>query len=138
MSVRSLQSYAPAPVRAEINVTSLIDVLLALVLILMVTAPLAMHRIPLPLGANADGAEPKILGLSVKTTGELYLDGSAVSRAQLSAALAGAAVSASPPVLEIRPEATTRYDEVAAVLALAKRSGLPAIRIEGTRAATAD
>lgn len=133
MSLRSLQSYAPTPVRAEINVTSLIDVLLALVLILMVTAPMTMHRIPLPLGANVGDAEPKIVGLSVKTTGELYLDGTAVSRAQLSAALAAAAASATPPVLEIRPEATTRYDDVAEVLALAKRSQLPAIRIEGAR-----
>lgn len=134
MSVRSLQAYAPMPVRTEINVTSLIDVLLVLVLILMLTAPVAMHRIPLPLGANAGGAEPKILGLSLKTTGELYLEGTAVNRAQLSTLLAAAADSAAPPVLEIRPEATTRYDEVAGVLALAKRSGLPAIRIEGTRA----
>lgn len=134
MSLRSLQSYAPTQVRAEINVTSLIDVLLALVLILMVTAPMTMHRIPLPLGANVGDAEPKIVGLSVKTTGELYLDGTAVSRAQLSAALAAAAASATPPVLEIRPEATTRYDDIAEVLALAKRSQLPAIRIEGARA----
>lgn len=134
MSLRSLQSYAPTLVRAEINVTSLIDVLLALVLILMVTAPMTMHRIPLPLGANVGDAEPKIVGLSVKTTGELYLDGTAVSRAQLSAALAAAAASATPPVLEIRPEATTRYDDIAEVLALAKRSQLPAIRIEGARA----
>lgn len=133
MSVRSLQSYAPTPVRAEINVTSLIDVLLALVLILMVTAPLSMHRIPLPLGSSSAGGTPTILGLSVKTTGELYLDGTAVSRAQLSTALANAANSASPPILEIRPEASTRYDDVAAVLALAKRSGLPAIRVEGVR-----
>ena len=135
MSVRSLQSYAPTPVRAEINVTSLIDVLLALVLILMVTAPLSMHRIPLPLGGHSAGDEPTILGLSVKTTGELYLNGTAVSRAQLSTALETAANSTSPPILEVRPEASTRYDDVAAVLALAKRSGLPAIRVEGTRTA---
>ncbi len=55
MSVRSLQAYAPMPVRNEINVTSLIDVLLALVLILMLTAPMALHRIPMPLGTNSDG-----------------------------------------------------------------------------------
>ncbi|WP_300616636.1 biopolymer transporter ExbD [Dokdonella sp.] len=134
MSVRSLQAYAPMPVRNEINVTSLIDVLLVLVLILMLTAPAVVHRIPLPLGSNSGGTEPTILGLSVKTTGELYLEGSAVNRAQLSTLLAAAADSAMPPVLEIRPEATTRYEEVADVLALAKRSGLPAIRIEGTRA----
>jgi biopolymer transport protein ExbD len=133
MTVRSLRGYAPPQVQAEINVTSLIDVMLALVLILMVTAPLALHRIPLPLGSNSGSAEPKTLALSVKTTGELYLQGSAVSRAQLASALTSAANSETPPVLEVRPEASTRYDDVAAVLALAKSSGMPAIRIEGTR-----
>lgn len=138
MSLRLSQTYAPAPVRSEINVTSLIDVLLALVLILMVTAPLALHRIPLPLGSNRDGAEASILGLTIKTTGELYLDGVAVNRAQLAATLASTAASANPPLLEVRPEASARYDDVATVLAVAKRSGLPAIRIEGVRQAPAD
>lgn len=134
MGVRSLEAYAPMPVRTEINVTSLIDVLLVLVLILMLTAPMAMHRIPMPLGASRDGTEPKVLGLSIKATGELYLEGSAINRAQLATLLATAADRTDAPVLEIRPEATARYDQVADVLALAKSSGLPAIRVEGVRA----
>ncbi len=132
MTVRSLQAYAPQ-MQAEINVTPLVDVMLALVVILMITAPLALHRIPLPLGAP-DGAQvPRTLSLSVKSTGELYLEGAGVSRAQLASALAAAASSDSPPVLDIKPESSAIYDDLANVLALAKRSGIPAIRIEGTR-----
>lgn len=133
MTTRSLRSYAPT-VQADINVTPLIDVMLALVMILMLTAPLALHRLPLPLG-GPDGATapPRTLGLSIKSTGELYLDGTAVNRAQLASALAAAAQAEMPPVLEVHPEATTRYDDVATTLALARNSGMSAIRVEGVR-----
>jgi biopolymer transport protein ExbD len=130
MTARSLRFDAPA-IQAEINVTPLIDVMLALVMILMLTAPLALHRLALPLGGGSDVTPPRTLTLSVKSTGELYLDGVAVSRAQLAAALAAAADAAA--LLEVHPEATTRYDDVAAALALARNSGLSAIRVEGVR-----
>jgi len=132
MTVRSLQGYAPQ-MQAEINVTPLVDVMLALVVILMITAPLALHRIPLPLGGSDSQQTPRTLSLSLKSTGELYLDGAAVSRAQLASALTAAAAADSPPVLEIKPEASASYDHLAQVLSLAKRSALPAIRIEGTQ-----
>ncbi len=133
MTARSLRFAAPA-VQAEINVTPLIDVMLALVMILMLTAPLALHKLSLPLAGGNSAAQPKILLLSVKSTGELYLDGAAVSRAQLTAALVTTANAASPALLEVHPEATTRYDDVATVLALARNSGIDAIRVEGVRA----
>ena len=133
MTTRSLRFSAPT-VQADINVTPLIDVMLALVMILMLTAPLALHRLPLPLG-GPDGAAPppRNLTLSIKATGELYLDGSAVNRAQLASALASAAQADTPPLLQVRPEATTRYDDVATTLALAQTSGISAIRVEGAR-----
>ena len=130
MTIRSLQGYAP---QAEINVTPLVDVMLALVMILMITAPLALHRIPLPLGAPGGDQVPRIVSLSLKSTGELYLDGASVSRAQLASALTAFAKADDPPVLDVKPEAAASYDDLANVLALAKRSGMPAIRIEGTQ-----
>ncbi len=132
MTTRSLQRYAPQ-VQAEINVTPLVDVMLALVVILMITAPLALHRIPLPLGGSESAQTPRILSLSLKSTGELYLDGVAVNRAQLATALAAAAALDEPPVLDLKPEASASYDHLAQVLSLANRSGLPAIRVEGTQ-----
>ena len=128
MSMR--HAYATT-VQAEINVTPLVDVMLALVVIMIVTAPLAMHRIPLPLAGSGLDMAPRTLAVSVKTTGEFYLDGVSVSRAQLAAAFATAAAAASPPTLDVKPEASASYENVATVLALAKSNGLPAIRIEG-------
>lgn len=117
MNIRPLAVRASMPAHGEINVTPLIDVLLVLVVILMLSAPMALHRIPLPLASSSGGTAPTVIGLSIQSTGELYLEGNAVNRAQLS-----------------RPQATVHYEQVADVLALARRSGLPAIRIEGTRA----
>lgn len=134
MNTRSFEIRASMPAHGEINVTPLIDVLLVLVVILMLSAPIALHRIPLPLGPGSNGAMPKVIGLSIQSTGELYLEGSAVNRAQLASLLALAADRADAPVLEIRPQASVPYEQVADVLALARRSGVPAIRIEGTRA----
>jgi biopolymer transport protein ExbD len=133
MSTRSLRFDAPA-VQSEINVTPLIDVMLALVMILMLTAPLALHRLPIPLAGSDSTTQPRTLILSVKQTGELYLDGAAVSRGQLQTLLAAAANAANPALLEVHPEATTRYDDLATVLALARNSGMDAIRVEGVRA----
>jgi biopolymer transport protein ExbD len=133
MAARSLRFAAPA-LQPEINVTPLIDVMLALVMILMLTAPLALHRLSLPLSGGDNPSQARTLVLSVKSTGELYLDGLTVSRAQLATAFGTAANAPAPVLLEVHPEATTRYDDVAAVLALAKNSGLDAIRVEGVRA----
>lgn len=131
MTARSLEASA---VRSEINVTPLIDVMLALVMILMVTAPLVMHRVPLPIGeGHSTPAATPTMKLSILSTGELYLDHAPVSRAQLAAALDAAAKAERPPALEIHAEAEARYDNVAAALALAQRAGLPSIRVEAAR-----
>lgn len=131
MTARSLEACA---VRSEINVTPLIDVMLALVMILMVTAPLVMHRMPLPIGdGRSEAAATPALKLSILSTGELYLDHAPVSRAQLAIVLEAAAKAAVPPALEVRAEADARYDNVAAALAIAERAGLASIRVEAAR-----
>lgn len=134
MATDALRSDAFAA-QASINVTPLIDVLLVLLMILMLTTPLATKRVPLPLAANDTGAAaPRDLRVALKSTGELYLDGVAVSRAQLSAALAAAAAAAEPPLLELQPDADVRYEDMLAALVLAQDSGLAAIRVQGVRA----
>jgi biopolymer transport protein ExbD len=129
----ALRSYASA-VQAEINVTPLIDVMLALVMIMMITAPLALKRLPMPLGDGNNGPEPRTLALSIMSTGELHLQGVAVNRAELASLLAAEAAADQQPVLEIRSDADTPYEKVADTLVLAQNSGLAGIRVEGTRA----
>jgi len=131
MTTDAFRSHAT---RAEINVTPLIDVLLALVVILIVAAPMALHRLPLPGDSHRPGATPHTLALSILSTGELYLGGIAMTRAQLARTLSVEALGMPPPSLEIRSDADTPYEKVADTLALAQRSGLGAISILDTRA----
>ena len=132
MSIRALQVPA-SHVQPEINVTPLIDVMLVLLMIFMLTAQLTTHRIPLPLGGSDSPATPAMIALAIESTGELRLQGTPLSRAQLAAVLAADAKSANPPVLTIRPAADVSSDRVADVLALAQANGTTAIRVEGTR-----
>lgn len=120
---------------SEINITPLIDVMLALLLIFMLTAPVVTHYLPMPLasGGKSD-AEPRVLDLSVKQNGELYLEGVAVTDGQLAAQLqmaSASATAAKPLVVELRAEATARYDRVADMMALATRNGVDNLRMVG-------
>ena len=118
--------------QAEINVTPLIDVLLALVVILMIAAPLTMKKIGVPLAGGNEAAPPRTATLSILSTGELFLNGNAVNRAQLGATLNAWADSPQPPALDVRADRDTSYDKVASTLAIAQRSGLAAIHVQGT------
>lgn len=131
MSTDAMRSDAFAA-QASINVTPLIDVLLVLLMILMLTTPLATKRVTLPLARGDAGAPPpRELRLTLTSSGELYLDGVAVSRAQLSAALADAARGSEPGLLDLRPDADVRYEDMLATLVLAQDSGFDAIRVQG-------
>jgi biopolymer transport protein ExbD len=131
MTTDAFRSHAA---HAEINVTPLIYVLLALVVIQIVAAPFAMHRLPLPGDSQHSAASPHTLALSILATGEIYLGGVAMSRAELARALTAEATVTPQPLLQIRSDADTPYEKVADTLALAQYSGLGAISILDTRA----
>lgn len=118
-----------AAAMVEINVTPLIDVFLALLVILIIAAPLAVKRLPMPLDSHHGGPIQRSIALSILPTGELYLEGRAVTRAQYTATLATEATAAQPPTLEICSDAATPYDKVVDVLSLARSSGLEAISV---------
>ncbi len=119
---------------AEINVTPLVDVMLVLLIIFMIATPLVTHKQTLNFGANPCAGpcptptEP--VTLSIKQSGELYWNGVALNRAELAQNLAVVARQSDPPLLNLRPEARTRYELVAEVLATAKNANLSRIAIE--------
>ncbi|ANB19796.1 ExbD/TolR family protein [Dokdonella koreensis] len=118
--------------QAEINITPLIDVMLALLVIFMIAAPVVTRQITLPLAGSDTPAQtdPAVLKLSIMDTGEWYLDGIAVSRASLAERLQRTVqAAAEAPVLEVRAQAAAAYDDVANALAIARSSGMTHLRM---------
>ena len=116
-------------VMAEINVTPLVDVMLVLLIIFMITAPLAQHKIKveLPIAALAkppDEAPSQPITLSVKDTGELYWNDEPITEAAMQAQLRVAAQRTPQPELQIRADRDTEYQIVASVMTDAKGAGM--------------
>ena len=123
---------------AAINVTPLVDVMLVLLVIFMLATPMLTQRLTLNFAHCADitcgkTAPTDPVDLSIKRTGELYWNGIAINRAELAQNLAVLAQQSEPPAFILRPEATAKYDQVAAVLTAAKNANLQHIGIEPAR-----
>ncbi|MEP6940844.1 MAG: biopolymer transporter ExbD [Rudaea sp.] len=120
---------------AQINVTPLVDVMLVLLIIFMIATPLLTHKLTLNFssGCHAECPTPdEPVNLSIKQTGELYWNGVALNRAELSQNLAAVARQSDPPLLNLRADAHARYELVADVLAQAKNADLRRITIVST------
>jgi len=116
-------------VMAEINVTPLVDVMLVLLIIFMITAPLAQHKIKveLPIAALAkppDEAPAQPITLTVRDTGELYWNDEPITEAAMQAQLRVAAQRTPQPELQIRSDRDTEYQVVASVMTDAKNAGM--------------
>ena len=116
-------------VMAEINVTPLVDVMLVLLIIFMITAPLAAHKVKIELPIASLDKPPDDSGkqsiiLSVKDTGELYWDDEPITEATLQANLRVAAQQTPQPELQIRADKDTEYQLVSQVMADAKGAGM--------------
>lgn len=114
---------------SEINVTPLVDVMLVLLIIFMITAPLASHRITVKLPtANPKTADDtkhvEPMDLAVQADGTMYLDDREVDENQLKAAFAVAANKSPQPELQLRADKTTEYKIVKKILADAKGQGM--------------
>lgn len=111
---------------AEINVTPLVDVMLVLLIIFMVTAPAVTGQLKLSLPVPTPippEALPKA-ELNVQEDGSFVLDGRALSRTQLSTALAGLAAENPETVLTVDANADADYQAFAHALAAADAAGI--------------
>ena len=116
-------------VMAEINVTPLVDVMLVLLIIFMITAPLAQHKIKIELPIAAlvkppDEAVMQPITLSLKDNGELYWNDEPITEAAMQAQLRVAAQRTPQPELQIRADRDTEYQIVASVMTDAKNAGM--------------
>ena len=126
---------SPAPL-GEINTTPLIDVLLVLLVMLILTIPVATHSIEVDLPQCGPECEIPVLEpdrnrLTLDASDRLLWNGTEVTRAELAAALAATRALPIEPELQFAPDAAASYDAAARALATIKASGVTKFGVVG-------
>ena len=115
---------------SEINVTPLVDVMLALLVIFILTAPLLTSaiRLDLPQSKAAQAGEaPEALSLSLKASGELFINDKPVTLAALPTALEQLATQRPNLEVQLRVDQAVPYGQVLELMGLAQQAGLSRI-----------
>lgn len=119
---------------AEINITPLIDVMLALLLIFMISAPLLTNKIPLPLAGGETSKTPRVVEMGIAADGQVIYNDAALSRVELEAQLLSwAGQGENKPELHLYPDKATTHQHLIDVLVLARQTGMEGIAIEKPR-----
>ena len=127
---RSVPAYVQPPIMGELNITPLIDVLLVLLVMFIVTLPMATHEVPIELPQPGPTVERKEHLLVLARGGAASLDGVVLEGAALAAGLRR--VAAEPgAALVMRTDPDARYDRFAGVLAEVKRAGVTRLGFAG-------
>ena len=118
----------------EINVTPLIDLAFALLIIFMITTPLLEQTIEvnLPVEAAKSQAEERedFQSVAIDRVGLYYWGDQQVSEQQLADLLDTMAMDPAPPVLSIRADAQLPYQRVITVVDMIKQRKLSKISLD--------
>jgi biopolymer transport protein ExbD len=135
MSLLAARAYAAEP-RADINVTPLIDVLLALVVVLMIAMPVLTKRIALPLAgsSNETSAPAEPIRLDVGADGALTWNESPLAAGMLREMLRVASRRTPQPEIRIGVSPNAPYQTFASVLADTKAADIARISVLDARA----
>jgi biopolymer transport protein ExbD len=122
---------ADAPI-SQINTTPLIDVMLVLLIMVILTVPLATHAVKIDLPTDI-GRELEVTKhrLAIDGGGRLFWDGAPIAEAALPKRLHDFGYAQPDGILEIQTEAETRYETFDRVLATVKRSGIERLGFVG-------
>lgn len=117
----------------DINVTPLVDVLLVLLIIFMVTAPMASYeiKIDLPQQSKTPPEQPKEppppVRIRIDEAGALFWDNQPMPKAAVEASMLLEAQRDPQPLIELETAGEAQYQKLTEVLAMAKNSGLEKI-----------
>ncbi len=111
---------------ADINTTPLIDVMLVLLIMFIITIPMASHNVPLDLPRPAPPVlEPRPFHqLDIASGGALSWNGVAISEDQLTARLQLLAADPAMPELRLNAASEARYEQVDRLLARIRLAGV--------------
>ena len=133
---RNFSRKEPLPSVSEINVTPLIDLAFALLIIFMITAPLLQQTIDIEVPserARPQESPQEPLMLAIDREGTLFWEKEAVGDNEMRQRLESLAGQPEPPVVQIRADADLPYQRVVDLLDLVKGAGLNRLSLE-TRA----
>jgi biopolymer transport protein ExbD len=111
---------------ADINVTSLIDVVLVLLIVFMITAPIMQGGLDVELPrAEARPLQPKEgMVVSVNRDGKVYVDNTPVSYRDFRATFRALVSQRKPEGVYLQADARVPYGEVVKVLAVIRLAGI--------------
>ena len=119
------------PLNAEINVVSLIDVMLLLLVIFMITAPMMQGGVDVALPkADAKPLEPKSgLVVSVDKSGAIYVDETRMTLSEFRSAFRALASKRSGDGVYLRGDAGVPFGIVAQVMSIMRAAGVTDVGI---------
>jgi len=115
---------------SDINMTPLIDVMLALVVIFILTAPLLASslRLDLPKAETARSQEtPQVVQVALDAAGQVYLQDQPLALEALQQRLADVGRQNAQAEVQLRADEAVPYGRVVAVLDAAHKAGLSRI-----------
>jgi biopolymer transport protein ExbD len=122
----------PAPISA-VNTTPLIDVLLVLLIMFILTVPVATHKVRIDLPSNAPpvAETPQVHELALDAGGRPSWDGVPFAEAGLPARLAAMRAAEPDALLRLRADGHAPYAAFDRMLATVKRSGVDRLAFVG-------
>lgn len=121
---------------AEINITSLLDIVFCLLLIFMITTPLLEQTIPVNLpeqsrDQRSDRSEDvKYQALSIDKSAQLFWGENPVSAERLEELVAALAAQPDPPVISLRGDGSIAYQKIIDIIDLLKRHNVTKISFD--------
>jgi biopolymer transport protein ExbD/biopolymer transport protein TolR len=115
------------PLNAEINVVSLIDVMMLLMVIFMITAPIMQGGVDVALPkAKVQALEPKSgLIVTINSRGEIFVDQTKLTYREFRASFAALSSGRAKDGIYLRADQAVPYGTIVQVLAVMRSTGTP-------------
>ena len=119
------------PVRAEINVTSLVDVAFTLLVIFMITAPILQGgvEVAIPKAPSAPLQVSEGLVITVDREGQIYVDDDVFTREEFAATIVQMVERKGGPTVYVRGDRDVPYGSVLWVIGRLKESEIDAVSL---------
>jgi biopolymer transport protein ExbD/biopolymer transport protein TolR len=119
------------PVRAEINVTSLVDVAFTLLVIFMITAPILQGgvEVAIPKAPSAPLQVAEGLVITVDRDGQIFVDDDVFTREEFAATIVQMVERRGGPTVYVRGDRDVPYGSVLWVIGTLKESEIDAVSL---------